>query len=186
MQFCITFRTHRAVVPVMTATLSRKIGPPHERVKSAWLVTYSGNCRLRLTACPSASTAGRGREEWKRSDRERRNGTAVRFEKAENRAVRDAVPEIYGSPDNEGDSSASVMASVTLTGLLCLQPAYSLRTVLIGRKSGGANPGWSAFLNNRASETLDISSEQRTSHAAKRLLATHEYNMGINKSKQAY
>ena len=54
----------------------------------------------------------------------------MRFEKAENRAVRDAVPEIYGSPDNEGDSSASVMASVTLTDLLCLQPAYSLRTVL--------------------------------------------------------
>ncbi|KYQ56636.1 hypothetical protein ALC60_04235 [Trachymyrmex zeteki] len=32
MEFCITFRTHRAVVPVMTATRSRKIGPPHERL----------------------------------------------------------------------------------------------------------------------------------------------------------
>ncbi|KYN44826.1 hypothetical protein ALC56_00821 [Trachymyrmex septentrionalis] len=114
-----------------------------------------GNCRLRPTACPSASTV-----------------------KAENRAVRDAVPEIYGSPDNEGD------------------PAYSLRTVLCDSAANACNrlveravernPGWSAFLNNRASETLDISSKQRASHAAKRLLATHEYNMGINKSKQAY
>ncbi|KYN23448.1 hypothetical protein ALC57_04322 [Trachymyrmex cornetzi] len=89
-------------------------------------VAYSGNCRLHLrlqypAACPSASTAGRGRED-----------------------VTDWSKERWSE-----------------------------------------SPGWSAFLNNRASETLDISSERRASHAAKRLLATHEYNMGINKSKQA-
>ncbi|TGZ40364.1 Uncharacterized protein DBV15_07535 [Temnothorax longispinosus] len=82
-----------------------------------------GSCRLSVcasntlnsapspTARPPASTEKETRREMERSDRERRNGTAVKSEKAENRAVRDAVPEIYGSPDNEEGSSASAMAA---------------------------------------------------------------------------
>lgn len=73
-----------------------------------------------------------------RSDRERRNGAAVKSEKAENRAVRDAVPEIYGSPDNEGGLISIGDGGATSTGLLCLLPAYSpcAKPYVILRRTG--------------------------------------------------
>ncbi|EZA62095.1 hypothetical protein X777_05422, partial [Ooceraea biroi] len=42
----------------------------------------------------------------------------------------DAAPEIYGSPDNEGDSSASGNSGATPVGLLCPVPAYPMHGVL--------------------------------------------------------